>query len=449
MVLAILVLAVPLSFKTVCVRAEPSSLRRTPFVRAIQKARPSVVNIHGQKTLDSRQDPFEATDGPRSVNGMGTGVVIDERGYIITNHHVVDGVGRIHVTLAGGKSYIARLLEHDRSTDLAVIKIDGDKLLPVIQIGTSSDLMAGEDVVAMGNAYGYEDTVTRGVISALHRSVQISDFQTYEDLIQTDASINPGNSGGPLLNVHGEMIGINVAVRSGAQGIGFAIPVDVVMDVSADLVSIARLESHWHGVIVRPFSEDTSHLVVSEIEEGSPAAKSGLKPGDQITAVESRKVNRALDFERALLGRRAGEEINLTIERSKRPMGLKMVLTGLPPGKDSVDSRSWRQLGLRLSPTPAANIQKRHPRYRGGVTVTAVRPNSPADSQGIRRGDILLGMHIWETVSKENVAYILNRPDLSDIEPLKFFILRGDKTYYGHLSMASRISLRDGGVERH
>ena len=148
---------------------------------------------------------------------MGTGVVIDPRGYIITNYHVVNGVRDIQVTLADGERYIAKLVARDPETDLAIIKIDAKQEIPVISIGTSSDLMTGETVIAMGNAYGYEHTVTRGIVSALRRSVQVNEAQNYDDLIQTDASINPGNSGGPLLNIDGEMIGINVAVRAGAR----------------------------------------------------------------------------------------------------------------------------------------------------------------------------------------------------------------------------------------
>ena len=151
---------------------------------------------------------------------MGTGVVVDPRGYIVTNYHVVEGVRQINVTLASGEAHIARLVSHDPETDLAIIKIPTKVAMPLISIGRSDDLMVGEEVIAIGNAYGYEHTHTRGIISALHRTVKVTDSQYYRDLIQTDASINPGNSGGPLLNVDGQMIGINVAVRVGAQGIG-------------------------------------------------------------------------------------------------------------------------------------------------------------------------------------------------------------------------------------
>ena len=225
--------------------AEP---RRTAVVKAVEGVRDSVVNIHGQKTLPADDDMQARGDGPHKVNGMGTGVVIDERGYIITNFHVVDGVKRIEVTLDDGTSSVAQLVSTDPVNDLAIVKVDLPQKLPVVPIGASNDLMLGESVIAVGNAFGYENTVTRGIISQIHRSVQVSDTQSYDDLIQTDAPINPGNSGGPLLNIDGEMIGIVVAVRAGAQGIGFAIPIDKAMAVTAKLLNTERVEKKWHGV---------------------------------------------------------------------------------------------------------------------------------------------------------------------------------------------------------
>ncbi len=176
------------------------------------------MNIRGEKTVPGSASPFPGPETTHRVNGMGTGVIIDARGYMLTNYHVVDGVREIQVTASDGKRYVATLVARDLETDLAIINVPTTEKLPVIRIGTSSDLMPGESVIAVGNAFGYENTVTRGIVSALHRAVQISEAQFYDDLIQTDASINPGNSGGPLLNIDGEMIGINVAVRAGARG---------------------------------------------------------------------------------------------------------------------------------------------------------------------------------------------------------------------------------------
>ncbi|MGE3779059.1 MAG: S1C family serine protease, partial [Pirellulaceae bacterium] len=265
--------------------AEGSSLRRTAEVLAIEQARPSVVNIHGRKTISTAStDP--GTDGIQQVNGMGTGIVVDERGFVITNYHVVEGVGRIQVTTASGRTVIAELVAHDVKTDLAVIKIDVGESLPVIRLGTSRDLMTGEPVIAIGNAYGYTHTVTRGIISALHRPIEVSETQSYHDLIQTDASINPGNSGGPLLNIDGEMIGINVAVRMGAQGIGFALPVDEAMEVVATLLAdhVDRKVSHGAQGETK-FDADQRRFVITNIAPGSPAFASGLRVGDTILSM--------------------------------------------------------------------------------------------------------------------------------------------------------------------
>ncbi|HEX3600921.1 MAG TPA: trypsin-like peptidase domain-containing protein, partial [Lacipirellulaceae bacterium] len=179
---------------------EISPDRMTPVVLAVRQARAAVVSIRGQKTVVEPVDSTDSTaaaEAPRQVNGMGTGTIIDDRGYILTNYHVVADVRRIEVTLDDNRNFVGDLVAYDAAADLAIVKIPTSKLLPTIRIGTSSDLMVGESVIALGNAYGYEQTVTRGVISALGRNVQVSDTQSYDDLIQTDASINPGNSGGP------------------------------------------------------------------------------------------------------------------------------------------------------------------------------------------------------------------------------------------------------------
>ncbi len=416
--------------------ASASELRRTAIVKAVQQAQPSIVNIRGQKTVDGSNllgQPVEA----HRVNGMGTGVVIDSRGYIITNQHVVDGVEDIGVTLFDGTEHTARLISRDAETDLALIKIDPrGSTLPVIRIGTSSDLMLGEPVVAVGNAYGYPHTVTRGIISALHRTVQVSDTQSYRDLIQTDASINPGNSGGPLLNIDGELIGINVAVRVGAQGIGFALPVDKVVEVTADLISIKRLDGNWHGVVAADRAGRDS-VVVKAVEPSSPAAEAGVRPGDVIEAVADLQVKRAVDVERALLGSNSGREVEFHVRRANQSRSLTLVLTSLPNPSNTGDDPAWRLLGMRLKPLPASQFRDGSNRYRGGLAITAVRSGSPASDQGIRPGDVLVGMHIWETISLDNVDYVLNHQNLSEFEPLKFYILRGKQTLYGHLQIPS------------
>jgi serine protease Do len=422
-----LLIATFLAFAGLHCAVSAEDARRTAIVRAIESCRDSVVNIHGEKYVSDSSDESE----DRRVNGMGTGVVIDARGYAVTNFHVVDGVREIEVTLASGRTVAARLISHDRRTDLAVIKINTVEPLPVIQLGTSDDLLIGETVLALGNAFGYEHTVTRGIISALHRNVDVSPTQRYEDLIQTDASINPGNSGGPLLNINGEMIGINVAVRAGAQGIGFAIPVDSVLRIVTGLLSVERIDHTWHGLVCRTCG---TGAVIESVHSQSPAESIGMRAGDIVLRVGEKSVTSQLDIERALLGRKAGEIVAVTITREGGEENLSLALAKAKKQKATASERSWEQLGLRLAPAVPATVQQLQPRYRGGLLVQEVRFGSPASEKGIRPGDILVGLHIWETVKPDNVSYILDQIKSDELETVKFYILRGRDTLFGHLT---------------
>jgi serine protease Do len=403
----------------------------------VEQARRSVVNIHGRKTVQSGAEELPTSDGSRQVNGMGTGVVIDQNGYIITNYHVVEGVANIQVTTETGKTVVARLVANDAASDLAVIKIDVGEPLPVIRVGTSSDLMTGETVIAIGNAYGYEHTVTTGIISALHRPVQVNDEQKYVDLIQTDASINPGNSGGPLLNIDGDMVGLNVAVRVGAQGIGFAVPVDSVMEIAARLIATEVTRTVSHGMSGKSVvNTDGTEFVITSVASGSAAGTSGIEPGDVVMSVGSNSVHRALDFERSLLGRNPGDELDVEVRRDDDPMRVRLVLAAPHSQPAVTGDRAWQVLGLRLAPISDKTFRRLTNQYRGGLRVMAVRPDSPAANQGIRYGDVLVGMHKWETVSLDNVAYILESDEFRDSQPVKFYILRGSETLYGHMQVS-------------
>ncbi|MCC7475298.1 MAG: trypsin-like peptidase domain-containing protein [Pirellulales bacterium] len=436
---------------------EISQRRLSPVVVAVKNARPSVVSLRGQKTVLEAADPTDssaASEVPRQVNGMGTGAIIDERGYILTNYHVVADVRRIEVTLDDGRGYIGELVSHDSSTDLAVVKIPAPKPLPTIRLGTSGDLMEGESVIALGNAFGYEQTVTLGIISALGRDVQVSDTQSYDDLIQTDASINPGNSGGPLLNIDGEMIGVNVAVRAGAQGIGFAIPIDSALDVASHLLNVQRLRGRSHGLITRAVGTPDGPLQVAKVESASPAERIGIQPGDRILRIGSRAVSSPLDLERAFLDEAVGQPVAVELERGGQTMRLELALAESPvptqtlaarkPADSrtagSANARAWDVLGLELSEEPHATFARRSSRYRGGMRVENVRPNSPAAQEGILPGDILVGMHKWETASEQDIQYIVTRPNLDQLGQMKFYVLRGQETLVGQLNVATRPS---------
>jgi serine protease Do len=205
------------------------------------------------------------------------------------------------------------------------------------------------------------------------------------------------------------------------------------------LLGTARPSPSWHGLSLQTLvSPDKARVLVKGVEPQSPAEETGLQPGDEITAIDGQDVVRALDVQRVLLGRKPGEEVSLSLVRNEAPLTLPLTLADARPATVDGQARIWETLGLRLDPVPAAQFQQLRSRYRGGLTVVDVRPEGPAHRQGIRRGDVLVGMHVWETVSMENVTYILDRPDFTQLDPLKFYILRGTETLYGHLSVARR-----------
>ncbi len=428
--------------------SEVSPNRVSPIVEAVRDAGPSVVNIHGHKSVTHDAEGRAVT--PRQVNGMGTGVVIDPRGFILTNYHVVDGVRRINVTLEDGQTYIAKVVAHDTATDLAVIRIRTGKSMPVIRLGSSHDLMIGETVLAVGNAYGYEHTVTRGIVSALHRNVQANENQPYLDLIQTDASINPGNSGGPLLNIDGEMIGVNVAVRAGAQGIGFAIPVNKALEIAANLLSIERLENNWHGIRTASARDPRNGVTVANVSRRSPASVGGLRGGDVLLEIGEVPIARQHDVERSLLGRRAGETVPVLVERNGNPVSLQLKVARLPSKSQSSSSgmtdlqrSTWETLGLVLQQEPSSSFNGLDLPYRGGMRVLKVRPGSSAAARGVQEDDILVRLHRWTTTSNNDIRRIVNNADaLASSGSVKFYIVRDGKTYFEELAVRSQRSVR-------
>lgn len=409
-----------------------STNRRTPEVLALEQAKDSVVNLRGRKTI-TEATPASFTPQVKNVNGMGTGVVIDPRGYILTNYHVIDGIKNLIVNV-GDIATTGTLVSYDHDTDLAIIKVDTDRAMPVIPIGTSSDLMPAETVLAVGNAYGYTDTCSKGIISHLKRQVPVSDTQVYYDLIQTDASINPGNSGGPLINLDGEMIGINVAVRVGAQGIGFAIPVNKALEVASDLFDQQISKRVFHGLRLETrYVNHKPQTTVVSVAANSPAANAGIQPGDRIAKLDNVAVHRQLDFQTSLLDAKVGQSLNLQVLREGETIDASVVLT---EGRYTSVQLVWDTIGLELRQEKPDLVRKLNEKYAGGLRVERVKPNSAAREQGIQPGDILVGLHEWETTDMDDVNYILRQPEVQHTA-IQFYILRQRQAFYGKLQLGA------------
>ncbi len=408
--------------------------RETPLVRAVANCRTAVVNLRGRKTVNSDHSRL-SSDTVKQVNGMGTGVIIDSRGYVLTNYHVVEGVKQIQVTMADRQKTTAQLIAHDPATDLAILKLKTDQPLETIEIGTSSDLMLAETVAAVGNAYGYEHTVTVGIISQLGRTVQVNDDQIYRNLIQTDAPINPGNSGGPLLNLEGKMIGINVAVRIGAQGIAFAIPANDAMEVASELMKNVGARSVTHGITTKTiYDEHQPKLVIDKIRPGSPAAAMDLSSGDVITQINEMDACRCLDLQCALIDCQPTSQLKLNVVQEG---GARQVQLVLQENTQKLSRIGWTPLGLTVSPASESEMANRHPNYKRGLRITNVRKGSPAEIEGILEGDILVAMHGWKTETVENLEYILQQPDVKNRKDFMFYILREQEPFWGQMRIAS------------
>lgn len=417
--------------------------RRTAAVEAIAKVQPCVVNISSEKkAASSSRWPFSAEENARPrVSGMGTGVLIDPRGYILTNHHVVDKVQGIEAQLFSGAVYPAHVVQDDKVHDLAILKIDAGQPLPYMPMGTSADLMVGEEVITIGNAFGYENTVSIGIISALKRNVTLSDDQVYRNLIQTDACINPGNSGGPLININGELIGINVAVRAGAQGIGFALPIDDVKRVATSLLSTRRVSGTWHGLAGEEAIEGENRAVyISEVKPASPSLTAGFQAGDRLIKIGSNPIVSSFDVERCLLDARPDAAVPVTVSRRGKEMVLGLTVEALPrPTATDATSLVWQALGVKAVPVGPEHVSSISPRLRGGLLVESVYPNGPAARSEFAPGDILVGMQVgeghWETIQPDNVIYILEQHRKASGQPLQYYLIHQNAIRQGAIDV--------------
>jgi serine protease Do len=419
------------------------SPRRSPVTDVVRRVRDAVVDIQSERSAkaNASDELFSVSPSQNRVSGMGTGIIIDPRGYIVTNQHVVDDVSSLRVRLADGTNLAARVVARDTESDLALLKITAPKPLATMPLGTAGDVQVGETTVAIGNAYGYDHTVTVGIVSAVGRDVTLNREVKYRQLIQTDAAINPGNSGGPLLNLDGELIGINVAIRAGAQGIGFAIPVDQMIQMAGTMLARTRGVAPV-GLTVRDDvrgAVSTRRVVVDRVD--AAAAKAGLRAGDVVTRMGDLPVNSSLDVERALLDLDGGAKVPVLIRRDGADRRAELVLEALRGDvrptvvTGATPTAVWRALGMKLGTLPnAAEALKSHPRLNGGLLISEVRPDSPAAKAGMKGGDVLVGLHTWEMLTLDNVNFVLTHPERHTWTPIQFYIVRGNQVHRGWLT---------------
>ncbi len=375
--------------------------RRDAVVEAVESASSAVVNIssvqvHEQRSPFGRPSPFfdeffrdfYESFAPREykTQSLGSGVIISPEGYILTNEHVITQATTIQVRLADKTEFKATLVGSDPKSDLAVLRIEADKVLPYIHMGHSDDLMIGETVIAIGNPFGLSHSVTTGVISAMNRSIRTGD-RLYQDFIQTDASINPGNSGGPLLNINGDLIGINTAIYRKAEGIGFAIPIGRARRIYEDLVAYGRVHKPWLGIflqdltpqLVRYFGlPEGKGMLISRVIQESPADRAGLREGDILVRIGGRDVEDRESYLTLVEGYRVDEKISLAFLRDGKERTATVKGSSITPDRAMAISREW--LGLDVTDLP---------RGGGGVVIEKVDRHSEAYKIGIRRGDLI------------------------------------------------------------
>jgi serine protease Do len=312
-----------------------------PIARAAAAVSPAVVNIDTvSKVTVGTGDPFfDQFFGRRTVQktGEGSGFVIDEKGHILTNEHVVAGATEITVTMSTGKRLRGRVVGSDRFSDVALVQVEG-KGLPVAPLGKAQGLRPGQWAIAIGNPYGFQQTVTAGVVSNVARPVNTGD-RSYERLIQTDAAINPGNSGGPLVDGHGRVVGVNTVVLAEAQGIGFAIPIEVALRVADELIRHGRVNRPWTGFSAQKITPEianylgmaqASGAIVDQVVRDSPADRAGLRPGDILLQLDGKKISSADEVKARLKTMKIGDKLTVTVVRGDRVLKGEIIVENAP-----------------------------------------------------------------------------------------------------------------------
>lgn len=400
--------------------ASPTSRMSLPdFVPLSKQVRPLVVHISSAPSLQSPSTPgpfrdddpfsdfwrrffgesFPRSPAPSPRRSVGSGFIVDPNGYILTNDHVVEEGQDLTVKLSDGSEHQARIVGRDPKTDIALIKIDVDRTLPVAVLGDSAALEVGEWVLAIGNPFGLEHTVTSGIVSAKGRRIGAG---PYDNFIQTDASINPGNSGGPLINLRGEVVGVNTAIVSrggGNVGIGFAIPINLVKGLLSQLRDTGKVTRGWLGVVIQDVNaemaealdlEEARGALVANVAKGSPAEAAGIEVGDVIVAFDGTAVKQSSDLSLIVARTPVDRFVDVAVVRNGRRVTMDVRVGRLGDDEVAVTVEDGGGLGLTVQELNRESPGAGGARDRGGVVVTAVETGRPAARAGVRAGDVIL-----------------------------------------------------------
>ena len=420
-----------------------------------EKVGPAVVNIDTVRMVKQgspffSQDPIfrqffgeQFKDYSRTIpqKGTGSGFIISQEGYILTNEHVIHKAEKIKVTLSDGRKFTGKLIGSDLDSDIAIVKIDSDDL-PIVTLGDSDKLRVGEIVVAIGNPYGLQQTVTMGVVSAEGRSIPVEEH-TYRNFIQTDAAINPGNSGGPLLNTKGEVVGINTAIIAYAQGIGFAIPINIPKKNIDELIELGKVRRSWLGVYIQEVTpeiaeqfdlpEDAKGVLVGDVVKDSPAEKSGIKRGDIITKVNNEEVDSPGELQDKIGSIEIGEKANIEVVRDGKETSFVVRIDEMPTVDEEGSELSKEkvfsvQTGLKVQMVTPEIAKEVGLPWVKGLAITEVISGSSADDMGLQPGDIILEANRVEVSTVDEWEKVISKLEPGDT--LLLLVFRSGHTYY-------------------
>jgi serine protease Do len=395
----------------------------------------AVVSIKTQSQDKRRpQTGKETPKGEPPHRGVGAGIIVDPSGVVLTNHHVIDRADQIEITLADGRTFTGLVIGRDPKTDLAVIKVDTDQELPAATLGDSDTVKVGHWAVAIGNPFGLGHSLTVGVISGVGRGEL--GLSTFEDYIQTDAAINPGNSGGPLLNIRGEVIGINTAINPVGRGIGFAIPINMAKAVMQQLVENGRVVRGYLGVVIQNLSPELAGkfavaenggVLIGDILQGSPADKAGLKRGDVILDFAGRPIHKMQELQRLVASLRPGTPVQVKVLRDRQE---QLVALEIGEQKDSEPKAepAGSRFGLTLDALNKELAKQFNLKVDEGVVITNVETGSVAARDGLRKGDVILEIERIPVANLDAFKTVASK--LNPSEHVLLLILREERSFY-------------------